>query len=187
MEFNKLVKERASIRRYSSKKIRTEEIVKLIETSNLAPSPGNLQILRYVIIENPETIEKISVCCQQRFISQAPVIVVVCSHSENTETAYDKRAKKYIKQHAGAAIENFLLKATNMGLVSCWVGAFSEHSLRRLLRIPDTIEIEAVLPVGYRLITDKTKQRRKPVLQDRVFFEIYSNKYQKPFRSAYPA
>jgi len=186
MEFNKLVKKRASIRRYSSKKPKITDIIKAIETSNLAPSPGNLSILRYLIIENHETIEKIAQACQQEFIKQAQFVVVVCSDSKKAEIMYDKRAKKYTKHHTGTAIENFLLKIADMDLASCWVGAFSETTIKTALKIPDRIDVEVVLPVGYQLITDKTKQRHKHSLNGKVFFEVYNNQFQKPIRKAHP-
>ena len=185
MEFNKVLEKRTSRRRYSSKKPELEQVMELIAAANLAPSPGNLQILRYVLVEDEKQIEKIAEACQQDFVSKAQILVVVCSESKNVERAYDKRTKRYIKQHAGAAIENFLLKATDMGLASCWVGAFTEFSIKNVLTIPDEVDVEAVLPVGNILITDRTKQKRKPELYERIWFGRYGNKYQKPFRTAY--
>ena len=46
MDFNKVIKQRSSIRRYSDKKPKIEDVVKLIDAANLAPSPGNLPILQ---------------------------------------------------------------------------------------------------------------------------------------------
>lgn len=185
MEFKKVIKERTSRRKYSSKKPKLEQVMELIEAANLAPSPGNLQILRYILVEDEKQIEKIAEACQQDFIKKAQILVVICSDPKNTERAYDKRAKKYIRQHAGAAIENFLLKATDMGLASCWVGAFVEFTIKNILNIPDHVDVEAVLTVGNKLITDRTKQKRKPELYERIWFGQYGNKYQKPFRTAY--
>ena len=96
-----------------------------------------------------EKIKAIAQACRQSFISQAPVLVVVCSDSKNAEIMYGKRAEKYVRQHAGAAIENFLLKITNMGLASCWIGAFSDETVRNVLEIPENIEIEAIFPIAY--------------------------------------
>ena len=182
MDFSTIIKNRASIRNYSDKKPKYEEIIDAVEAANLAPSPGNLPILKFIIVEDEELINKIAQACQQEFIKTALVLVVVCSDSKKIKIMYDKRADKYIKQQAGAAIENFLLKITDMKLASCWTGAFSDITIKNALKIPDNIEVEAVLPIAYPNKTDKTKQKPKPNLGNIVYFETYGNKYKKPIR-----
>ena len=92
---------------------------------------------------------------------------------------FEERAEKYIKQHAGAAIENFLLKITDLGLVSCWIGAFSDLTVKNILRIPDEIDVEAILPVAYesKELKNKARQRIKPDLRARTFFKSVSFKF----------
>lgn len=182
MNFNKLVKKRASIRRYSSKKPPIEKITEAIVTANLAPSAGNLPVIRYTIVEDSETISKIADGCRQPWIKKAPFIVVICSDPTQTKRAYEERANMYIKQHVGAAIQNFLLKITDMKLASCWVGAFSDVTVANAINIPDGVTVEAVLPVGYQHPYDKSKQRPKPTLDNRVYFEKYKNKHKFPYR-----
>jgi nitroreductase len=179
MEFDEVIKKRASIRRYSSKKPKIEEVIKCIKTANLAPSAGNLDFLRYIIVEDFKKIEKIADACQQKFIQQAQILVVVCSDRKRANILYEDRADAYIRQGAGAAIENFLLKITEMGLASCWVGAFCGNIVKSELRIPDEIEVEAILPVAYQAKFDKTKQKHKLPIDERLFFETWSNKYQR--------
>ena len=182
MDFDKLIKKRASIRNYSPKKVKYDKIIDAIEAANLSPSPGNLPILKYIIIQDQKKINKIADACQQKFIKTAKVIVAICSDSKKVELMYDKRSEKYIKQHAGAAIENFLLKITEMKLASCWVGAFSEKTVKDALSIPDEIYVEAVLPIAYQMKTDKTTQKPKPDLGNIVYFDKWKNKYQKPVK-----
>ncbi|MFA5855759.1 MAG: nitroreductase family protein [Candidatus Pacearchaeota archaeon] len=184
MELKEAIKKRASIRKFSDKKPNIEDITRAIEYANLAPSPGNLSIIKYLIVEDEKKIEKISEICQQEFIKQSKMLLVICSEDKRPEIMYDKRAKKYIKQHAGAVIEHLLLYFTSIGLASCWVGAYTDDLLKDLLKIPPEIDIEAVLPIGYQHKVDKTKQRTKPILVERIFFDEYKNKWKKPFRSA---
>ncbi|MEK6873161.1 MAG: nitroreductase family protein [Nanoarchaeota archaeon] len=181
MEFQKILEKRTSVKSYLSKKPAIEEIIKAIEAANSAPAAANLQPLIYIIIETPEKIAKIADVCQQQFINKTPYVVVVCSNSKQLKIFDENRAEKYIKHNVGAAIENFLLKITELGLASCWVGAFSEPTLRNLLDIPDSINIEVVLPVGYEFVKGKAKQRFKQLLVNRIFFDSFGNKYYKPF------
>ncbi len=176
MDLNIALKKRTSVREYSLKKPEMELVIEAIEAANLAPSPGNLAILRYIIVEDKKQIKEISQACQQPFIEQASILVVVCTDSKNVRLLYNKRTEKYIRQTAGAAIQNFLLKITDLGLASCWVGAFSDFTIHNILKIPEDKEIEAVLPVGYQPKTCKTTQRKKLELDNRLFFAKYGEK-----------
>ena len=179
MDFNKVIKKRASIRKYSDKKPKYDKIIDAIEAAHSAPSPGNISFLYYILVEDQEKINKIADACQQDFIKDAKVLVVVCSEPTKVKALYDKRAEKYTKQHAGAAIENFLLKITEMKLASCWVGAFSETTVKNVLHVPKDISVEAVLPIAYQAKSDKTTQAPKRHLGRVVWFERWGNKYQK--------
>lgn len=176
MEFDTVIKKRASIRDYSEKKPPMEIVIEAIEAANQAPSPGNLAIMRYVVVEDLEQIKKISEACQQTFVERAKILIVVCSDAKNAKIMYDKRTEKYICQHAGATIENLLLKITDLGLASCWVGAFSDYTIRNVLKIPESITIEAVLPVGYQSKASQTAQKKKHELDNRLFYGKYGEK-----------
>ena len=178
MEFNKVIDKRASIRKFSQKKPKIELIIQAIESASKAPSPGNLQILKYIVIDDQEIKNKIAEYTQQEFTKTAPFIVVVCSDAKDAIRFYDTRAETYIKHHTGAAVENFLLKITEMKLASCWVGAFSE-GLKHILRIPDNINIEVILPVGYPTVSSLEKQKPKPKIYGRLFYNSFRNTFQK--------
>ena len=181
MDFDKVVRARASVKKYSSKKPPIEKITEIIECANMAFTHGNLHILKYIIVENTDTIAQISRSCQQEFIKEVPYVVVICSDPKLAKNMYDIRADKYIKHHAGAAAENFLLKVCDLGLAASWIGAFSESSLRNALNIPDNIDIEILITVGYELNKSKTKQSIRQSLNKRVFFEQWENRFYKPF------
>jgi nitroreductase len=178
MDFDKVIRKRASVKKYSDKKVKYDKIIDAIEAANMAPSPGNLPILKYIIVEDQEKINIMADCCQQDFIKDAQVVVVVCSVPKKVHLMYDKRADNYIKQHSGAAIENFLLKITEMGLSSCWVGAFSEKTAKNALVIPEEVSVEAILPIAYETKKDPTKQKQKPNLGNTIYFDKWKNKYQ---------
>lgn len=179
MNLNKALRERKSVRNFSDKDIKDDRLIDAIEAATLAPSPGNLQILKYIIVEDEKDIEKIATACQQSFIKKAPIVVVVCSEKGNVERMYDKRAETYIKHHVGCAVENLLLKVTDMKIASCWVGAFSETQIKNILKIPADVDVEVILPIGYESKTKKTTQKSKPNLGNVVYFDEYNNKYKK--------
>ncbi len=179
MELQKALEKRASVKKYISKKPPLDKVMEGILAANTAPTPGNLQILKYVIIENPESISKIADACQQSFIKQVPYVVIICSETRQMKRLYDKRAEKYLKQYVGAAAQNFLLKMTELGLASCWVGAFVESTIRQLIDLPEDVNIELLITVGYPL-GKPAKQKYKHTLINKVFSEGWNTKY-KPF------
>jgi len=181
MEFNTLVKKRTSIRKFSSKKPTIEKAIESIQIANLAPSPGNLPLARYILIEDKSKIEQISEACRQPFIKQSQLIIVICSDQKQAQKLYDSRANTYTKQAIGATVQNLLLDITNKGLATTWVGAFSNETINNLLNIPEGIDVEVILPIGYKLKTEKTKPRQKPTLDNRIFFESYGNKHKSPY------
>ena len=173
MEFEEVVKKRASIRKYSDKKPDIEMAIAAIEAAHVAPTPGNLQIFKYIIVEDKGKISQLADACQQPFIGTASILVVVTSDPKQVEKMYDKRAEKYVRQTAGAVIENFLLAITDMGLASCWIGAFSDFEVHDILQIPENITVEAILPVAYEHKTNHISQRKKPPLDGKLYFNGY--------------
>jgi nitroreductase len=184
MELDKALDERHSARNFmETKKPHYGKVIKAIEAAAKAPLAGNLPCLKYIIVTDPKKIDELSQAAQQSFISKVKFVVAVCSDKKFLDKYYLDRSDKYTKQQAGAAIESFLLKITDMGLASCWVGAFSDETVKRILKVPDDIDVEALLPVGYE-IEEKTKQagRIKPNIDSLLFFNTYKNKKMLPER-----
>lgn len=183
MELDKAIKSRHSARKFTSRQVSWKDILEAIDYARLAPLAGNIPTLKFLIVTEKENIEKLAEASQQEFVSQASYVVVVCSDTGQAERSYDERGKKYSSQQAGAAIENFLLKLTELGLATCWIGAFSDNQVKRILKIPDNIEVEALFPIGYELGTGK--QKFKPALDNIIFFDFWRNKYMKPMKKPY--
>jgi len=181
MELDKAIKERHTVRDFKrTKKADYRQVIELIEAANHAPLAGNAACLRYIIVQDKEKIRKLAGAAVQDFFENIDFVVVVCSDKSFLKKSYYERGEMYANQQAGAAIENFLLKVTDMGLASCWVGAFSDETVKDILSIPENIDVEAMLPVGYEM--GKSKQKSKPLLDSILFFDTWNNKYMKPKR-----
>jgi len=181
MDLDKTIKERHSTRRFSSKNVNWRDVIKAVDAARLAPLAGNIPTLKFIVVLDDEKISQLAEASQQDFVSQAQYVVVVCSDKSNSERSYDERADKYSKQQAGAAIENFLLKITELGLATCWIGFFVEEQIKRILQIPDNIDVEALFPIGYEL-PPKSKQRIKPNLDNVLYFDTWKNKYMEKWK-----
>ena len=179
MDFDKVISERHSARGFKgTKKPDYRAVIKAIDAANKAPLAGNIATFKYLVISDKVKISRLAQAAQQNFISSAAYVVVLCSDKSILEKSFYNKTQTYLKQQAGAAIENFLLSITNQKLSSCWIGLFDENTVKNALSIPDSIEVEALLPVGYEL--HKDKQKRKPNLNNNLFFHRYDNKHMNP-------
>lgn len=172
MQFDEVVKKRKCVRAFKSKKASWKDIIEAIDSATRGPFAGNVNNIKFVIVENPDTIKKLAKHANQHWISQVGIAVVVCSDDKPLEQKYGERGRNYTKQQAGAAIVTLIFKLTDMGLNACWVGAFTDEFVRTVLRIPPHINVEAIIPIGYERPVP-TPERRKIALENVLFWELW--------------
>ncbi len=172
MEFDKVIESRHSVRNFKKgKKPNYQDIISAIDSARQGPLAGNQPSLKYIIITEKEKIKELSEACQQDFIKDVEYCVVVCSDKKFLKKSYYERGEIYARQEAGAAIGTILLKLTELGLSSCWVGAFADEIVKRILKIPAPVDVEAILPIGYEM--GKVKKKFKPELDSMIFYDGY--------------
>ena len=178
MELNKAIENRHSVRKFSNKKPNWRTIIECIDSARYAPMAGNNYTLKFILVDNEEKIDKIAEATQQQFIAKAKYLVVVCSDCSRTKNAYGEKSEIWCRQQAGAAIQNFLLSIVEAGLATCWIGHFVEEHVKRELKIPDNVNIEALLPIGYE--SEKPRTRHAKIDLDRIlYFNSYGDKKMK--------
>jgi nitroreductase len=167
------IKNRRSIRAYSSKEVSKEEVEKLIDAARWAPSAGNIQPWEFVIVRDAEIKCRLSmVALNQKFIEEAPIVVVVCVNELHSEGGYGVRGKTlYCLQDTAAAIQNLLLAAYALGFGTCWIGAFREEEVRRILDVPRGVRPVAIVSVGYPIEKPETPPRRS--MREIIHYEMY--------------
>jgi nitroreductase len=174
MDLDKTIKARRSIRKFKSTKPDWREIIECIDAMRYAPMAGNNFSIKTILVDEETKIKEIADAAQQHFVGQAEYILVVCTTPSRTETSYGEKGKVFLRQQAGAAIQNFLLKITEKKLATCWIGYFSEKEIKRILNIPEEIQVEALFPIGYSL--QKPELKRKLELDAFLYFNEYGNK-----------
>jgi nitroreductase len=170
---------RRSIRRYLDRPIEFEKLTSILDAAIKAPSAGNLQDWKFIIVVDRELIKQVaSYSIEQYWIQTAPALIIVCAVPEKHEMYYGLRGKRlYNIQDCAAAIENILLAATDVGLGSCWIGAFEEEKIRSLFAIPPDVRPQAIITLGY---NDETPKDRQLVpIENVVFFNRYGMKVEK--------
>jgi len=178
MQLDKAIKTRKSVRKFKSKKPSWRTIIECIDATRYAPMAGENFTLKFILVKDPEKIRKLADASQQDFIAEAHYVLVVCSKISRTVNAYGLRGKRYCRQQAGAAIQNFLLRIQEEGLSTCWIGHFVDDIVRDVLQIPDEINVEALLPIGYEF-KEKSTRHSKIDLDAVLYFDEYKNKKMK--------
>ncbi len=178
MDLDKAIKERRSVRKFKTRKPDYLKVLEAMEAANKAPLAGNIPTLKFILVSDQEKIQQLAEAATQDFVANVHYVVVFCSDSTNCTRTYEERGDLYSKQQAGAAIENFLLKITDLKLATCWVGAFSEQTVKRILQIPQNIRVEGIFPIGYEM--GSVKQRTKSSMDSITYFNFWGNKYMKP-------
>ena len=178
MELDKVIKERHSVRRFTSKSPDYGKILEAINAANKCPLAGNIPTLKFILVLDKEKIKELATAATQDFVASVHYVVVICSNPADCVKSYGERGERYTLQQAGAAIENFLLKITDLKLATCWVGAFSDVTVKRILGIPEEVNVEGIFPIGFEM--GKQKQRSKTDLNNCVYFDKWNNKYMKP-------
>ena len=140
------IKSRRSVRLYNSEPIEIEFINQIIESAIWAPSGKNGQPWKFKIVTEQNIIEEIAkLSANSRWLKTAPCLIIVyldkvCSYH-------------YIKdvQSCGAAIQNMLLTAHEMGIASCWIGSLLEKAdeINKFLEVDDSLDLMSVVSLGY--------------------------------------
>jgi nitroreductase len=164
MELFEIIKNRRSIRSYKKQNLPSGTIEQLLEAARWAPSAGNVQSCEFVVVTTAEVKEELSkVAYGQKDLVEAPVVIVVCANEDLAAQRYGARGKTlYCLQDTAAAVQNILLTAYSLGLGSCWIGAFKEEEVAKLVNAPKGIRPVAMIPVGYPNQNPQAP-RRKPL------------------------
>lgn len=141
---------RRSIRRFEDRPIPVGDIETLMEALRWAPSAGNLQARRFFFILKKELRTALAgASYAQMFIAAAPLVVVACADMERIDQYGERGRTLYAVQDVAVAIENMMLEAHELGLGSCWVGAFDDNTVSEILDLPEWVVPMAIVPVGY--------------------------------------
>jgi len=162
MELVEAIKDRRSIRAFKKQDVSQEAIDKLVEAALLAPSAGNAQSWAFVLVKDQATKLALSkAALGQRMVAEASVVFVVCADEKRAQQSYGERGRMlYCIQDTAAATQNILLTACSLGLGACWVGAFREEAVRKIVNTPEEMRPVAMIPVGYPDESPPARSRR---------------------------
>lgn len=172
MDFDQIIASRFSVRSYTSQKIDQSLILEILEAARLAPSAVNFQPWHFIVITDLGNLTDFQEVYPRTWFKEAPVCIVVCSdHSLSWKRKSD--GKDFADVDVAIAIDHLVLKATDLGLGTCWVCNFDVEMARKKLQLPDHIEPVALIPLGYSASEAPTKSRK--LLSELVHWEKFTD------------
>ena len=158
------IKTRRSVRKYLDKPVEDEKLNVILEAGRLAPSASNRQEWRFVIVRDPTTRRRLAeAASSQTFVGQAPVVIVACAQ---TDGHVMRCGQLCYPIDVAIALDHMSLAATELGLGTCWIGAFNEQKVKEILGIPKEIRVVELMPLGYP--SDSSVMRKSRLSLDRV-------------------
>jgi nitroreductase len=181
MEFSELVKRRRSIHHFTDDEVTDEELNYVLEAAGWAPSAGNAQPWRFIVVRDPENREKvwratadIPDVTPQNFLRKAPVHIIVCTDTSAYKGKQSRAfSNRFCIQDSAAATMNLLLAAADIGLGACWVGMFRGESLSEDFCIPPNVRPVAIVPLGH--TRSQVKPRPRKPREELVYQETWGN------------
>jgi len=149
MDFYEVVRTRRSIRSFKPEAIPDEVLRRVLEAVRIAPSGSNRQPWKFIVVKD-EALKKqlVQACQNQRFIADAPIIVVACGNSIRWNRG-GYMGEMSMLVDVSIAFTHLILAARAEGLGTCWIGAFSNDEAKKVLDVPEDVNVVALTPLGY--------------------------------------
>lgn len=159
MRFLELAAKRSSIRGFKPDPVPEELLAKVLEAGRIAPSAANKQPWHFIVVREEAARQKLQQAYPRDWFGKAPAIIVVCVEPGKAWVRQD--GKNYAWVDGAIAMDHMTLCAADLGLGTCWIGAFDAKKARDVLFLPEGIEPLAMTPVGYPEAASRPKVRKE--------------------------
>jgi nitroreductase len=163
------IKQRRSVRTYKPAEIEEEKLKKVLEAARLSPSASNRQDWKFIVVRDKEAKKKLArAAFGQSFVGEAPVVIVACGTEPKAIMACGQPTSTV---DVSIACAFMILVACDLGLGTCWIGAFKEDEVKKILKIPESVRVVAVIPLGYP--DERPSQRERKELDQIICYEKF--------------
>lgn len=162
MEFSQLIQHRYSVRAYKPDPVEDEKLQIVLEAARLAPTAANRQPFQLIVIRTAGREEELKRIYERDWFVQPPLVICACGVP--TQGWVRRDGKNYTDIDVTIAMDHLILAAADMGLGTCWIGAFDPAAAREALALPADVEPIAFTPLGYPADEAKPK-KRKPLAE----------------------
>ncbi len=158
MDLFDVIGQRRSVRSYEDRAVEEDKLAQVLEAARLAPSAGNRQEWRFVVVRDAGLRRKLMEAARgQQFVGDAPVVIAACAPEHGHVMSCGHPS---FLVDVSIALEHIALAARALGLGTCWVGAFEQRLVRDALGIPDSVEVVQLMALGYPTDWPEPKERK---------------------------
>jgi len=172
MSFADIIKNRYSVRDFKHTPVEEGKLSQVLEAARWAPSACNNQPCFCIVVRDNARKQVLRPAYNREWFIGAPVIIAVCVDVSSAWRRSDGVSYAFVD--AAIVMDHIILAATELGLGTCWVGAFKTAEAKKALSLPDTIEPVVFTPLGYAKQPMASKTR-KP-LEQTVCWELFGGK-----------
>jgi nitroreductase len=165
MTFIELAQTRCSIRGYKPDPVEPEKLEQVLEAARLAPTAGNRQRFKLIVIHTEGREEELRQIYDRDWFVQPPLVICACRSPMDPA----RQRKDYTDVDIGIVVDHLILAAAELGLGTCWIGAYDPAAAREILGLPDEVEPVVFTPLGYPAAPPREKQRKS--LDELVCYE----------------
>jgi nitroreductase len=158
MDFFELIQKRYSVRAYKPDPIEDEKLRQILEAARLAPTAANRQPFQIIVLKTAGREAELRRIYSRDWFVQAPFVLCACGIPAHNWVRRD--GKNYNDVDVAIVMDHLVLAAANVGLGTCWIGAFDPAAARQVLALPDGFEPIAFTPLGYPSDSPRPKQRK---------------------------
>jgi nitroreductase len=168
-----LFRERRCVREYLDKPIEQENLDRIMEAANWAPTAGNCQEIEFIIVRERDLKDKLyDYCREQEQLKEADVVIVICANLDKIRR-YGRRGEElYSKIDTGITVQNIALKAWELGVGSCYIGSFDDEAVTQLLDLPANVMPMMIMTLGY---PDEKPESHRENISEKLFKERYGS------------
>ena len=170
MDVMTAIKGRRSVRSFTNQPVDKEMLLKLLEAAVWAPSAGNSQTWRFVIVTEEAMMKKIKMVSPGLLGNPPAVIVIAQDMALSKHKSGQMGPETLTKMDSAMAAQNIMLAAHTMGLGTCAIGSFHPGALAKLLGMPEQIVPHLMVTVGHPAVKPPPPKR---LLKEVYWFEAY--------------
>ncbi len=168
MLVSEAIQKRVSIRRYEDASIPQDHMEALLSALQLAPSANNFQNWEFVFAGDPSLKEKlVPACLGQRFITGCTYFIAGVADPN----------QKWHMVDITIALTQFTLQAVDLGYGTCWIGAFDEHQVKRILNVPENRKVVICMAFGKPEGRHVTRGRK--VVEEIIYLNQFGNRFSR--------
>ena len=158
---------KAQGRKIGNSLVEDDKLEQVLEAARLAPTAANRQPFQLIVIHASGREDELRRIYDKPWFVQAPIVICACAVQSQGWVRRD--SKNYCTVDVAIAMDHLILAAADLGLGTCWIGAFDLTLAREVLGLPEDVDPIAFTPLGY--ANDEPKPKTRKPLAELIRYE----------------